>query len=50
MNTVKNILIEYGISKNDIKIIAKGENELSVQTYDEVAHPANRRAEISSIN
>ncbi len=47
---VRNILIEYGINKNDIKIIAKGENELSVQTNDEVAHPANRRAEISSIN
>ena len=48
--TVKNILIEYGININDIKIIAKGENELSVQTKDEIAHPANRRAEISSIN
>ena len=48
--TVQNMLIEYGINKNDIKIIARGENILAVQTNDEVAHPANRRAEISSIN
>ena len=41
------MLIEYGINKNDIKIIARGENILAVQTNDEVAHPANRRAEIS---
>ena len=48
--TVHNILIESGINKNDIKIIAKGENELAVKTNDEIAHPANRRAEISTIN
>jgi len=47
---VQNILIESGINKNDIKIIAKGENELAVKTNDEIAHPANRRAEISPIN
>ena len=48
--TVHNILIESGINKNDIKIIAKGENELAVKTNDEIAHPANRRTEISTIN
>ena len=48
--TVQNILIESGINKNDIKIIAKGENELAVKTRDEMAHPANRRAEILPIN
>ena len=48
--TVQNILIKSGINKNDIKIIAKGEKELAVKTQDEIAHPANRRAEISLIN
>ena len=48
--TVQNILIKSGINKNDIKIIAKGEKELAVKTQDEIAHPANRRAEISTIN
>ena len=48
--TVQNILIKSGINKNDIKIIAKGEKELDVKAQDEIAHPDNRRAEISSIN
>ena len=46
----KKVLIEAGISKNDIKIIGKGETSLLVNTDDEVSHPANRRVEISSIN
>ena len=48
--TIQNILIKFGIDNNKIKILAKGENELAVKTEDEIAHPANRRAEISPIN
>ena len=48
--TVQNILIEFGINKYDIKIVAKGESELAVETDEEIAHPANRRVEISPIN
>ena len=48
--TVQKILMDFGINKNNIKIIAKGESELAVKTDDEIAHPANRRAEISTIN
>ena len=44
------ILIKFGIEKNNIKILAKGESALAVKTKDEIAHPANRRAEISPIN
>ena len=40
----------YHLWKNDIKILALGENDLAVETKDEIAHPANRRAVISSIN
>jgi len=48
--TVQMILIKFGIEKNNIKILAKGESALAVKTKDEIAHPANRRAEISPIN
>ena len=48
--SVKKILIEKGISNNDISIIAKGENSLLIKTSNEIAHPANRRVEISPIN
>ena len=47
---VQNILVEFGIDNKNIKIIAKGESELNIQTKDEIAHPANRRAEMSLIN
>ena len=47
---VKNLLFNLGVNKNDIKILALGENDLAVETKDEIAHPANRRAVISSIN
>ena len=43
---VSKFLINTGINKNKIKIIAKGENDLAVPTPDNVAHPANRRVEI----
>ena len=48
--TIKNVLINNGISETNIKIIGKGENALLIKTPDETAHPANRRAEISPIN
>ena len=47
---VQKILIELGIEKNNISILGKGENNLRVQTADEIKHPANRRAEISPLN
>ena len=48
--TVKNILIDNNINEKDIKIIAKGEDELLIKTGDQTKHPANRRAEITPIN
>ena len=47
---VQKVLTELGIEKNNIHILGKGEDNLSVQTADEVKHPANRRAEISPLN
>ena len=47
---VQKILIKLGIEKNNISILGKGENNLRVQTADEIKHPANRRAEISRLN
>ena len=47
---VKQILINYGIKKNNIKIIGKGEKSLAVDTPDETKQPANRRVEIKKIN
>ncbi len=49
-DTVKNILIENGINEKNISILGKGEDFLAVETADNVAHPANRRAVISSSN
>ena len=48
-NEVKKSLIKFGINKEKIKILAEGENMLLIQTGDEVAHPANRRAEIKAL-
>ena len=48
--TIRKILINLGIKSENIKLIGKGEEELSVQTNDETPHPANRRAEISPFN
>ena len=47
---VQKKLIELGVDKSDIKILAKGELDLAIETADEIAHPANRRVEISPIN
>ena len=49
-NVVKNLLTDLGIKEENIKILGKGEIDLNIKTNDEVAHPANRRAEISPIN
>ena len=46
---VKIILIDLGINTQNIKIFGKGEANLRLQTNDEIAHPANRRAEISPL-
>ena len=47
---IQKVLTELGIEKNNIHILGKGEDNLRVQTTDEVKHPANRRAEISPLN
>ena len=47
---VQNILISFGINKNNIKTLAKGESDLAIHTNDEIAHPTNRRAVISQLN
>ena len=47
---VQKVLVELGIEKNNIRILGEGENNLRVQTADEIKHPANRRAEISPLN
>ena len=47
---IQKVLIELGIEKNNIRILGEGENNLRVQTADEIKHPANRRAEISPLN
>ena len=48
--TIKTIFIEEGIEEKNINILGKGEEFLAVKTADEIAHPANRRVEISSSN
>ena len=47
---VREILINLGIVSKLIYILGEGENKLKIITNDDVAHPANRRAEISIIN
>ena len=47
---IRNILLNQGISKKDISILGKGENELAVNTPDDTKHPANRRAEVKILN
>ena len=48
--TVKQMLLEAGISEKNVSILGKGENQLAVSTPDETKHPANRRAEIKILN
>ena len=47
---VKNFLIVNNINEENIKIIAKGEDDLLIKTADQTKHVANRRAEIKPIN
>ena len=48
--TIKDILLKLEIKKENIKILGKGEDDLKIKTADGIAHPANRRAEISPLN
>jgi len=48
--TIRDILLKLTIKKENIKILGKGENDLKIKTIDGIAHPANRRAEISPLN
>ena len=48
--TVRDILIDKGISPKDVSILGKGEDELAITTPNETKHPANRRAEIKILN
>tara|TARA_B100000029_G_C17464427_1_gene919724 strand:- start:281 stop:1153 length:873 start_codon:yes stop_codon:yes gene_type:complete len=48
--SVKEILLNQGISPNDVSILGKGENDLAVDTPDDTKHPANRRAELKILN
>ncbi len=47
---VKELLIDYGINNNRIKILGRGEESLAVYTPDETRQPANRRVEIKKTN
>ena len=47
---VEQILINYGIKQNNIKILGKGEESLAVETPDDTKQPANRRVEIKKTN
>ena len=38
---VKTILLKIGVKEQNIKIIGKGENDLSIKTDNQVSHPAN---------
>lgn len=47
---VKDLLIEFGIEKSQIKILGKGEELLAIETPDNTKQPANRRVEIKKRN
>jgi OOP family OmpA-OmpF porin len=46
-NTVRDALIQRGVDASLISVEARGEDELLVQTADNVREPANRRAQIT---
>ena len=48
--TVKKILLDEGIFENNVSILGKGENQLAVNTPDEIKHPANRRVKVKILN
>ena len=47
---INNLLIKLEVKINKILLINMGESDLLIETKDETAHPANRRAEISLLN
>ena len=47
---VKEILVNYGINDNSIKILGNGEESLAIETPDDTKQPANRRVEIKKTN
>ena len=48
--SVKQALLDHGITPDDISVLGKGENELAIDTPDNTKHPANRRAEVKILN
>ena len=46
-NSVRDALIQRGIDANIIRVDSRGEDELMVQTADNVREPGNRRAQIT---
>ena len=48
--SVKEVLLDQGITPDDISILGKGEYELAIDTPDNTKHPANRRAEVKILN
>ncbi|HEY8963344.1 MAG TPA: OmpA family protein [Alphaproteobacteria bacterium] len=46
-NAIKKALIERGVAADQISVSGRGENELLVQTNDNVREPANRRGVIT---
>ena len=48
--SVKEVLLDQGITPNDISILGKGENELAIDTPDNTKYPINRRAEVKILN
>ncbi len=47
---VQETLVTFGIKKNIIKILGKGEESLAINTPDNTKHPGNRRVEIKKAN
>ena len=47
---VQETLVTFGIKKNIIKILGKGEESLAIITPDNTKHPGNRRVEIKKTN
>jgi outer membrane protein OmpA-like peptidoglycan-associated protein len=45
-NAVANALAALGVSRGDMAVIGRGENDLRVPTADGVREPQNRRVEI----
>ena len=48
--SVKEVLLDQGVTPDYISILGKGENELAIDTPDNTKHPANRRAEVKILN